>query len=193
MAIVIKETVGIYIANPKDILHTHGNKANNLKKFLASIKQPYTVKNLVVPNVYRIKLTDITPLTKTFNVIIIPSNTFFFNAFIHSSHVVIVVSLDSGYAKYSHGIYCQSLTLVRRYLAGLPVDIKKGSMYYRMKPEGKAIIVASMVDIKDFAYFSKIYLRLLKIKLDKKVKDAIIRILVLKKRKYMLYSNKESR
>jgi hypothetical protein len=191
MAIVIKETVGVYIVNPQDRFYKRAYKAKNIKKFLASIKQPHTVKYLTVPNIYKIKLADITPLTKTLNIIVIPSNTFFFDLFIHSGHIVMVVSLDTADWRYSHGIYCQSLTLVRRYLGGLPVDILEGSMYRRMKPEGKAIILASMVDIKKFEFFSKIYLRILKIKLDRKIKDAIIRVLVLKKNKYILYS-KES-
>ena len=191
MALRIRETVGIYFVNPQDFLYRKTTKAKDIAKFIAGIKQPYTVRNITVPNIYKVKLADLAPLSRSFNVVIIPTRVFYFNLFIHSGHIVVMVSLDTGDAKYSHGIYVQPLSLIRRFLGGLPVGILPGSLYHRLKPEGKAIIVASMTDIENTQYFTKIYKRLLKIKLDRKLKNAIIKILLLKRYKYRLHSKKE--
>jgi hypothetical protein len=191
MALRIRETVGIYFVNPQDYLYKVTTKAKDIKKFIASIKQPYTIRKITVPFIHKVKLADLAPLNRSLNIVIIPTRTFYFNLMLHSGHIVVMVSLDTGDPKYSHGIYVQPLSLISRFLGGLPVGVLPGSLYRRLKPEGKAIIVACMTDIEDTAFFVKIYKRLLKIKLDRKIKSAIIKILLLKRYKYQLHSKKE--
>jgi hypothetical protein len=192
MAIKIKHTVGVYIVNRTDQLYKHYHQKKNLKKFLDSIKQTHSIKYISVPNMYRIGLRTLGTLTRDLNVVIIPSSTFFFDAFTCGDAIVMVVSLDAGNPKYSHGIYYQSLSLVRKFLGGEKVDVGMGSVFYRMKPEGRAIIVASMVDVADFKVFGKLYNKLTRISLDLKVKDAIIKILHIKRNKYNYTAAKET-
>jgi len=191
MAQIIKHKVGVYIVNKDDYTYRKHYPKMAIKKFFTYVK-PDEVKYINVNNIYKIKISDLIPISCDFNVVIIPTRAFFFDVKIHSGHIILTVSLDAGNPKYSHGIYYQSLSLIRKFLTGTPVKIGPKSLFYRLKPEGKAIIVASMVDVDSPETLHKLYLKLCKIKLDKKLKGAIIKILSRKRKLYYLYKGEQA-
>jgi len=186
MAQIIKHKVCLYLVNPDEPIYKRHYPSLAIKKFVDAVK-PDAIKQIKVKNIYRIGISDLVPLSYDFNVVVIPTSAFHFDVKIHSGHIILIVSLDAGNPKYSHGIYYQSLSLIRKFLLGTPVSIAKKSLFYRLKPEGKAIIVASMTDVQSPDVLHKLYLKLCKIKLDKHMKYSIIRILSLKRKLYYLY------
>lgn len=190
---LIVPTVGVYIVNPKDLLYKKYFPALALKKFMAGLKTVYKVYNVDVDNLEKVTLQSIRPIEQEFNVIIVPSRTFIFNAFAQGDSGAIVVSLDAGNPRFSHGIYTQSLSLVRRFLGGEKVELGKGSMFYRMKPEGKAIIIASMSNITNLRLLADINNKLCKIKLDKRLKNSMIKMVAQKRKRYCLALSREKK
>lgn len=168
-------TVGIYFVNHNDFVYNKRYVKLAIQKLMTSLRQPHTVTDITVKNIYKISLLDLKPLTRDLNIVIIPSRAFHFDLMGHSDKTVLILALDAGNPKYSHGIYCQPLTLVRRFLGGEEMKFGNGSMYFRMKPEGKAIIAACAVNFPDLARLQQLYKSILRIKLTSKQRFALMR------------------
>ncbi len=189
MAQIIKHTICVYLLNPESAVYKKHYPRLAVTRLLNSISQPHEVRKIwgKVTRTGTIDIKLLPPFTRDVNVVIIPSRVFHFDIMTHSGTIILVVALDSGNPEYSHGIYCQALTLVRRFLGGEPVSARKGTMFRRMKPEGRAIILASMVDIAPDTTFEELYKLASTIKLTKSQKFALMNIVTLKKKLYALY------
>lgn len=183
---MIKHRVAIFIVNPKDSMYHRGHSKRTVDKFLSSIKQPHVVKYICTKNIYKVSMNQLGTLSYDLNIVVLPSRAFYWDIKIHSKAIVLTVSLAAGNPKYSHGIYVNALSLISKYLGGCKVSLAKGSLYARLKPEGKAIIIASMVDVVDPTVFSTLYRKVCKLKLDSAHRDVILNILRRKKFKYKL-------
>lgn len=189
MARIIPTTVCVYVVNPDNGVFHSNHVPRMMKSLLSTIGQPHEIRHIKLRPPYKIKFSHIKPLTRSLNIVIIPDKKFFFDLKTHSESIVLVISVASGNAKYCHGIYCQALTLIRKSLSGEPLAVGTGSMYRRMKPQGRAILVASMVDVENENVFAELYADARKMKLFKRQRYALRHVIQLKKKLYLL--NKE--
>jgi hypothetical protein len=182
----ISHTVGIYLINPESRVYKAHSVNRLLTRLLAGIKQPHEIRKIHLDNPLRVQLVDLQPITRNLNIVIIPTRTYHFDLWVHSDTITIVISLVPGNPKYSHGLYVSMLTLVHRYLGGTPLEIKRGSLYFRLKPAGKAIIIACMTSVKNAQVFTELIYPVNNIKLAQR--PALIKVLRLKRKLYKLHN-----
>jgi hypothetical protein len=189
MARIIPLTVCVYIVNPEHWIFHSNHVPRMMKALLDNIAQPHEIRALHMRDPHKVRLIHLKPLTRTLNIVIIPDKKFYFDLRTHSDSIMLVVSVASGDSHYCKGIYYQALTLIRKYLEGLPVVYGRKSLYCRLKPAGKAIMIASMVDIENPALFKKLYADACHTKLIHRHRNALMHTIRLKKKLYLL--NKE--
>lgn len=180
----IRHTVGIYLVNPDSRVYRAHSVGRLLNRLLVNIKQPHEVRKIYLDVPLRVQLLDLQPLTRNLNIVILPTRTYHFDLWVHSDTITIVISLAPGNPKYSHGLYVSMLTLVHRYLGGTPLEIMRGSLYFRLKPAGKAIILACTTSIKNSRILAQLYYPIKKLKLAQR--PALIKVLRLKRKLYKL-------
>lgn len=186
MARIIPLSVCVYIVNPDHWIFHSNHVPRMMKSLLDSIAQPHEVRTLTMRDPHKVRLLHLKPLTRTLNIVIIPDKKFYFDLRTHSDSIMLVVSVASGNSDYCKGIYYQALTLIRKYLGGVPVKDGPKSLYKRLKPAGKAIMLATMVDIEDPELFKKLYADACHIKLIRRQRNALMHTVRLKKKLYLL-------
>ena len=190
MARIIPLSVCVYIVAPGHQFFHRSHVPRMINALLNNIAQPHEIRMLDINYPYKVKIVDLKPLTRTLNIVIIPDKKFIFDLHVHSESIILIVSIASGNADYcTNGIYAQAVSLVGKYLSGVPVSTKRRSQYANLQPRGRAIVIASMVDVVDVKEFDKLYWDACTIKLIRRQRNALIHTVLLKKKLYLL--NKE--
>lgn len=193
MARVIPLTIGVYVVNPRNWSYRIGRSAGMLRRFLASIAQPHEIRYLTLKKPAKVTMSDLKPLTRTLNIVIIPDKKFFFDLYTHSESIMLVVSMAPITATGCQGLYYPILTLIRKYLGGLQLSIgtqTRRTLYRRLGIAGKVIAIATMVDADKEEVFNHLYAYACRAKLKRRQRNALIHVVLLKKKLYLLHKER---
>jgi len=181
----INPSIGVYIVNQDDRVYTRYWVKKMLATFLSDLSEDSKRYTLTCKNFRYLSIEDIKPLENDVSIVILPTRTYEFKLLEHSGHIVIIVSLHPGNGVYSNGLSYPQLSLIQRYLLWKsPLDIK-ARPYANLKADGKALIIACASKFNP-SDLSVLFNKARKIKTDISIKDALLRIIPLKRKQAKL-------
>ena len=190
---MITYDAAVYVVNPDSRFYNNRRYFNSLKRFISSINIPHALKELTVERLNTITIKDLKPLDRTFNIVILPTRAYYFDIQVHSGKIMLLISHHPGNGSVSWGFYYPAFTLIKKFLFELkPLDLDSNP-YRKLKPEGKALILAVTRILADGFTWTDALNRARKLKLKSKLKMAVINSIILKSRDTKLYGDQHVR